>query len=1220
MPHVAPGRDAFPEEQQAEELAARLAELSAALRSGPDRAAGAIGGLLAQDFKGGRLTPIEELQTAAGSALEIFRSKTSAPILDRDRRAFLAEWTSLLADFATIDVAEFLIIRIERIGATGETDSPIRTTVRYDITGAARQGHRAERLGRWQMIWKRTGGVWHVAEWSASDQVRSHVTTPVFAEVTEAAFGGNAQAFQQQLRYGSDAWLSSLDAALQLDTMALHGLAVGDADGDGLDDLYVSQPSGLPNRLLRNRGDGTFEDITERAGVGVLDSTSHALFVDIDNDGDQDLVLVTRTELLLFVNDGKAHFTRVPDAFRFKEPLRGSPTSIAVADFDRDGFLDIYLCTYSYFIGSSEDKGGPATPYHDAKNGPPNVLFRNDGTAHFVDVTAEVGLSENNDRFSLAAAWADYDGDGWVDLLVANDFGRKNLYHNEGVSNGHVHFKDVAPAAGVEDYGAGMSASWLDYDNDGRLDIYTGNMWTAAGLRVTSEPGFMPDAPADIRALYARHARGNSLFHNSGDGTFADVTLASRTAMGRWAWTADAVDFDLDGWDDLYVVNGMFTRAGDAHDLDSFFWRQVVAKSPMTKRPGTPFDDGWRAINRLLVADGSQASHERNVFMRNDSHGGFDDISGLVGLDLDQDGRSFAAIDYDGDGDPDIVVYAPRSSPQLRLFRNDFASGNAALAVRLRGTRSNRDAIGASVTVEAGGVRRTKVVLAGSGFLSQRPKELLFGLGKSRGAVTVSVRWPSGTTETFSDVLADQRVRIEEGRAAIGAEPLKRSAPASRVSITRPAPATELAAPATWLVAPFPAPSLNLHDLEGREHSLFAARGKPALLLFWSAAAPSSVATLRSLGASRDALTKAGVSLLPVAVDASQDEPKVRAAAQGSGLAVMMGTEEITGAFSILHRYLFARREDLRLPTLLLINKEGDVVKVYRDRIEVSQVVADLPNIDASPSERLTRAAPFPGMFYTPPESRNAFQYALELGEQGFDLSAIAAFDGVVAAQPSAIALFNLGTLEMKSGRTADATAAFRRALELKPDYAEANNSLGALLAQSGDIGEAQTRFRAALAANPDNADALNNLGFALFQSGQSDEAFDLYQRALKARPDFPEALNNVGIFYGRQGQLDRAEPYFRQAVEKRPAYGEAANNLALVLARRGDPDGAIAVLERCLKENPAFEMGYVTLCRIYLNMGRQQQAQQVLQALLQRNPKHPAGLQLLQQTRGGRG
>src|SRR4029079_10431254 len=150
------------------------------------------------------------------------------------------------------------------------------------------------------------------------------------------------------------------------------------------------------------------------------------------------------------------------------------------------------------------------------------------------------------------------------------------------------------------------------------------------------------------------------------------------------------------------IVNGMLTRktpATGASDLEGFFWRQVVARSPRTRVPGTPYDDAWRAINQLLI-HGAIVRRQRNVFLRNDGHGGFDEISGTVGLDLDQDGRSFGVLDVDGDGDPDLVTMAARQAPQLRVFRNDFETNAASIAVHLSGTTSNRDAIGARVTVE----------------------------------------------------------------------------------------------------------------------------------------------------------------------------------------------------------------------------------------------------------------------------------------------------------------------------------------------------------------------------------------------------------------------------------------------------------------------------------------------------------------------------------------
>jgi len=1205
-----PGHDAFPAETAAAAIAARLGELSRLLREAPGRPPDAVDALLAPDLRAARLLPLQEAAAGGSPDLEVFRARALSADLSGDRASLRTDLAALTADFTALPVAEFVVTGIEEESGA---EPAVSTVVRYDLSGPATGGGRAERIGHWRMRWRRGAGGWQVAEWTCLDHQRSRARTAVFTDVTGGALGGNAS-FRDQLVPGLDYWAAHLDAVFMPRGMGHHGVSVGDYDGDGLDDLYVSQPEGLPNRLFRNKGDGTFEDVTEAAGVGLLDRTSEALFADVDNDGDQDLILLARTGPLLFRNDGKGRFTREDDAFHFARPLQGSLTSAALADYDRDGFLDLYLCAYGYFIGVSEDKAGPPSPYHDALNGSPNVLLRNDGHGHFVETTEAAGLEENNDRFSFAPAWGDYDGDGWPDLLVSNDFGRKNLYHNEGLVNGQVRFKDVAAAAGVEDYGAGMSAAFLDYDNDGRLDIYTGNMWTAAGQRVTAQPAFKPDAPPEIREIYRRHARGNSLFRNKGDGTFEDVTLGARAEFGRWAWSSDAFDFDSDGWEDLYVANGMFTRAeDDSVDVDSFFWRQVVAESPLTRKPGTRYDDGWRATNRLLVSSGAQAQHERNVLLRNDGKGGFDEVSGTAGVDVDQDGRAFAVLDYDLDGDPDLVLLAPRSSPQLRLLRNDYAGRTAALALRLTGTKSNRDAVGARVTVETDQRRLTRVVRAGSGFLSQHSKELLFGLGPSQAVRAVTVVWPSGRTESLSGVAMNERHWIEEGKGVVRSAPFRpASAPSSRDAA---AGATTLAADTgTWLYEPFPAPDFKARDLAGQDRSLAALAGHPAVVLFWATWAPPSRAALLELSRHREALAAAGASLLAIAVDPAADLAKVRAAAGSLDLPVVAGSDVTAGAWSILNRYVFDRREDLPLPTAFLLDAAGAVVKVYRGPLSASAIAADVPRIEAPPAERLARAVPFRGTFTSAPGGRTYFQYGLELSEQGFDAAALPVFQRVARQDPSAITFFNLGTLEMKAGNPSGARADFERALSLQPDDAEAANSLGALLAQSGQLPEAIERFRAALAARPDFADALNNLGFALFQSGQADEALDLYQKALALHPGFAEALNNLGIFYGRQGDLGRARGYFAQAVEARPGYGEAASNLALVLAAQGDAEGAVAVLQKSLAANPAFEMTYVTLARIDLKAGRRREAVQALEKLLQRNPTHPLALDLLRQ------
>ena len=218
-------------------------------------------------------------------------------------------------------------------------------------------------------------------------------------------------------------------------------------------------------------------------------------------------------------------------------------------------------------IDFSDDFAGTGFMYHDANDGAPNILYRNEITAdttgawRFADVTDDVGLGQNNTRHSLAAAWEDFDGDGDQDLYVANDYGRNCLYRNDGGS-----FVDIAPDAGVVDYGNGMSVSWGEVDRDGRMDLYVGNMWSSAGNRVTAHAQFMSDGDDETKELYKRFAKGNSLFRNLGDRTFADIGDEMGVEVGRWAWSSLFADINNDGWEDLLVANGFITTE-DSGDL-----------------------------------------------------------------------------------------------------------------------------------------------------------------------------------------------------------------------------------------------------------------------------------------------------------------------------------------------------------------------------------------------------------------------------------------------------------------------------------------------------------------------------------------------------------------------------------------------------------------------------------------------------------------------------
>jgi len=377
-----------------------------------------------------------------------------------------------------------------------------------------------------------------------------------FPDCTLAVMGAVPD-FSNQFLRGAHSWWSQIETTVNSDPDAHHGLAIGDVNGDGLEDLYVCQGGGLPNRLLLRNPDGTVREAAQEAGVNWLDGSLGALLIDLDNDGDADLVVATSAAVLFARNDGKARF-EVVQAVATTTPAH----ALTAADYDSDGFLDVYACVrFQGGTGRSNlSHSSYPVPYFDANNGGTNLLLRNQGGFRFQDVTRAVGLDANNTRWSFAASWEDYDDDGDPDLYVANDFGRNSLYRNDG-----GRFVDVAADAGVEDSASGMSASWGDFDRDGLMDIYVANMWSSAGGRVAYQRKFK-DGDDDARPALQRFARGNSLFRNLGNGTFRDVSVDAGVTLGRWAWGSLFSDLNNDGWEDLVVTNGFITGP-DPHDL-----------------------------------------------------------------------------------------------------------------------------------------------------------------------------------------------------------------------------------------------------------------------------------------------------------------------------------------------------------------------------------------------------------------------------------------------------------------------------------------------------------------------------------------------------------------------------------------------------------------------------------------------------------------------------
>lgn len=383
------------------------------------------------------------------------------------------------------------------------------------------------------------------------------ISEKLFADVTGSVFGDES-AYRDQFLRSTDHWRSRLARDFGLDVVANHGMALGDVNGDGLDDLYICQQGGLPNRLFIRSPDGSLKDITAESNTGWIDYCASALILDFDNDGDRDLAISQDFKILFMDNLGDAKFELALGLGTHAQTF-----SITASDYDNDGDLDLFLCGYNPPAGYEGESGvmGEPMPYHDARNGGKNKLLRNDGNWNFTEVTEEVGLNQNNDRFSFAASWEDYDRDGDTDLYVANDYGRNNLYQNNAGK-----FIDVSQKLGVQDMSAGMSVSWGDYNRDGLFDLYVSNMFSSAGNRITYQRQFKSDAESVQVEGFRRHARGNSLFEGVSGNPFKDVSETTNVTMGRWAWGSRFADIDNDGWLDLLVANGFITSP-DPGDL-----------------------------------------------------------------------------------------------------------------------------------------------------------------------------------------------------------------------------------------------------------------------------------------------------------------------------------------------------------------------------------------------------------------------------------------------------------------------------------------------------------------------------------------------------------------------------------------------------------------------------------------------------------------------------
>jgi hypothetical protein len=503
-------------------------------------------------------------------------------------------------------------------------------------------------------------------------------------------------------------------------------VSVADYNGDGSPDLYFTNSRfGSPNALYRNRGDGTFEETATSAGLADLNRAGEgvsmgAVWGDMDNDGREDVLVYRYGYLALFRNVDGRRFEDVTASAGLRRWVNSN--GAIWLDYDRDGLLDLYVTAYfrDVDLWRLTTTRIMHNSFEFASNGGKNLLFRNLGGGRFEDVTDRAGVGST--RWTLAAASADFNGDGWPDIYLANDYGPEELYLND---RGR---RFLLTTAGLESESkSGMSATVGDAFNRGRLDVFVTNI---------SERGYL----FQNNNLRLNQMPEAGRFRNVAEGDIADA---------GWAWGAQFGDFNNDGTNELFVANGFISA-----DRQKSYW---YAMSKIAGANARFFED---AATWPPFGDASLSGYERSRVYLNRGVAGWVDVASKVGVTDLYDGRAVALADLSSRGALDVVV-ANQNQPAV-LYRGRPDSANHWVAFRFVATRSNRSAIGTEVVVEAGDLRQRRIVDGGSGFASQNDRRLHFGLGGREWVDRVVVFWPSGTQQVIHRPPINQIVVVTE--------------------------------------------------------------------------------------------------------------------------------------------------------------------------------------------------------------------------------------------------------------------------------------------------------------------------------------------------------------------------------------------------------------------------------------------------------------------------
>ena len=1108
-----------------------------------------------------------------------------------------------------------------------EQEASIRTMVVASAFGKAKDTSSRQATSLWETVWSRPDSprdmpLLQSVRVVAQEELATEFKTEQLLTDCTASILRRSKCLKNQLDYGIDQWARRIPG---IDLMGEHGLAIGDVNGDGIDDVYVCQPHGLPNLLLIQNPDGTCDEVSQKWKVDALDSSYAALLVDLDNDRDQDLVVSTDETLLIFSNTGKGAYQ-----IEHRMPVGRSARSICAADFDQDGDLDVFLCKFED-ARKRDDLIVMPVDFAKANDGGRNVLLRNDEGFQFADATEEAGITSNNSYFTRSALWSDYDQDGDQDLYIVNEFATDQIYENQ-----QGWFREVTAAVGVREIARHRTVSCGDFNHDGRSDFFV-----ATDVPFSVQRSFGQVDRGSEQRDFRDTVTGDSHIWYAQEDTVQWRPFAMRAPLfsNQSAYGSVATDLNNDGLDDIIVTNGALTRFS-TDQVDDMLYRRMFnelgrddeldaqsGKASSSPSPGH-VAKVIRETTDMCRAGYSFSGTQRNQCFLSIGQLGFANFSAASGIDFLQDGRGVATTDWDQDGDSDVILTS-RNGCRLRILCNQLDSGNDFLQLTMVGTDSNADAIGtrALVFLKDKPHPIIKAVSAGSGYLSQSSKRLTFGLGQDAKIEKLTIVWPDGSNQDFTDVRPNRRYRIVEGQDNAAELPSNRldirlTAETHRGREQLPASTRSLFNP------PALVPDLTMIQPDGKTYPVLGIKPESATLVVVVDESSQSKNLIQSISGEAESWDEKGAECIAIVTDSLETSGQSSRSAGKTMMAEVdfpfrwgVATADTKTRLSLWCGNNFGSQQMPRTPFGILFNKDRQAVVFYdADQVVASNLLGDVPLTGLNCEKVWNKIMPIPGRWFAPYRysiaDRLAFRLA-ELGQQNaakqlseasnpfrayelttkglellstgsyglaekffrkaltFDSKSVMARVGlakVLRREASQVIGDDTKSSERRLELQEKATIHFDYALELEPTNVDAIVGRSNLAIDSGQISEAIKLLKRFVKLQPDKYEIHAIIGRLLFQGNKKAEAAQWLVEAFEKRPTLPYVAGDLGFLYLSVGEHPRALQFLKLANRLQPSDQNVRRLLAEAYYLTGDYEDCVAICTRVIEEEPNFK------------------------------------------------